>query len=221
MRHVTANKIRQIDNLAQTKYSIPSLILMENAGGAASEEILSYIDNDISKRIAIFCGRGNNGGDGFVVARHLAANGIHIDIYLLGKIKDIKKPDPLINLKIIRKMGIKLIELADIKIFKKIRRRFAYDIIVDAIFGTGFSGELPPLIAMLIDFLNDTGLPIFSLDVPTGLDATTGKIFNTCIKATKTITFGLPKTGFIKADGPTFTGEAIVRNISYPINLLR
>ncbi len=228
MKYVTANKIREIDNLAQIKYSIPSLILMENAGHAAAEEILKFISSKTlsfprkreSKTIAIFCGKGNNGGDGFVAARHLKSVGLNIDVYLFGKIKDVKKPDPLTNLRIVRKMGIKIIELPDLKSVKKLRRRFSCDIIVDAIFGTGFSGKLPPHIAALVNFLNSTGRPIFSLDVPSGLDATTGGVLDTCIRATKTITFGLPKTGFIKADGPKFTGEITVHNITYPQPLL-
>ncbi|GAJ03602.1 unnamed protein product, partial [marine sediment metagenome] len=221
MRYVTANKIREIDKLAQTKYSIPSLILMENAGRTASEEILIYIDNNRSKRVAIFCGKGNNGGDGLVVARHLKSKDINVVVYLLGYVKDVKKIDPVTNLNIVRKMGIKIIELPDLKSVKKLRRRFSCDVVIDAIFGTGFSGKLPEHIRVLVHFLNKTGKPIFSLDVPSGLDATTGEIADTSIKATKTITFGLPKTGFIKGDGPDFTGQVITRNISYPQILLR
>lgn len=221
MKYVTANRIREIDAIAQEKFSIPSLILMENAGCAAQEEILKNINNNTSRRIAIFCGRGNNGGDGLVIARHLKCEGLDVDVFLLGKISDIKKPDPLTNLKIVRKMGIRIIEAADIKSVKKIRRRFNYNVIVDAIFGTGFSGNLPDYIAILVNFLNDTGKPIFAVDIPSGLDATTGKTYNACIKATKTITFGLPKTGFIKGDGPSYVGSVIVRNISYPKSLLR
>lgn len=221
MKHVTANKIREIDILAQTKFSIPSIVLMENAGSVACEEVLKSIDNNLSKKISIFSGKGNNGGDGFVAARHLKSRGANVDVYLLGKIKDVKKPDPLTNLKIIRKMGIRVTELIDIKSVKKLKRRFGCDVIVDAIFGTGFSGKLPEHMAVLVNFLNRTGIPIFSLDVPSGLDATTGRVLDTCIKATKTITFGLPKTGFMKSDGPAFTGEVLVRNITYPQSLLR
>ena len=220
MRYVTANKIREIDKLAQTKYSIPSLILMENAGRTASEEILIYISNNRSKRVSIFCGKGNNGGDGLVVARHLKSKGINVVVYLLGYIKDVKKIDPVTNLNIVRKMGIKIIELPDLKSVKKLRRRFSCDVIVDAIFGTGFSGKLPEHISSLVHFLNRSDIPIFSLDVPSGLDATTGEIKDISIKATMTVTFGLAKTGFVRGDGPGVTGEVIVHNITYPQSLL-
>jgi len=221
MKHVTANKIREIDNLAQTKYSIPSVILMENAGRSASEEILKVVKSDLSKRIAIFSGRGNNGGDGFVAARHLHCEGLKADVFILGKILDVKRQDPLTNLKILKKMGLKVTELVDMKSIKKLRRKFGYDIIVDAIFGTGFSGKMPPYIASLINFLNNTGLEIISIDVPSGMDATTGEIHDISIRAAKTVTFGLPKTGFLKAQGPNVIGEVITRNISYPLALIR
>lgn len=221
MKHVTAERIRRIDALAQKKFSIPSLILMENAGRAAAEEITGFMGNDFRGKVAIFCGRGNNGGDGFVTARHLACAGAKVDVFLLGKIGDIKKPDPLTNLVIIKKMGISLTEISDVKALKRMKRKFNHALVVDAIFGTGFSGGLPAITADLVHFLNGAGIPVFSLDVPSGLDATTGKVSDNCVRARKTITFGLAKTGFIKADGPAFAGEVVVRNITYPQALLR
>lgn len=220
-RHVSASRMRRIDELAQVKFRIPSLVLMENAGRSAAEEIIKFLNCDFSGRIAIFCGKGNNGGDGFVAARHMASAGAKVDTFLSGELKDVKKPDPLLNLNIIRKMGIRVTELACLKSVKRFRRKFNHTLIVDAIFGTGFSGMLPVHIAALINFLNKTPVPIISLDVPTGLDATTGMVTDASVKAARTITFGLPKTGFIKADGPKCTGEVIVRNISYPRSLLR
>ncbi len=217
---VTADKIRKIDILAQTKYLIPSIILMENAGIAASSAIFDYASKAGIKTTAIFCGKGNNGGDGFVIARHLACYGLNCKVFIIGKIQDIKKPDPKINLQIIQKMKIPVVELDNLKAIKKIRKRFSCDLIVDAIFGTGFSGKLPGDLRTLVDFLNNTELPIFAVDVPSGLDATTGEIKDLSINAFKTITFGLMKTGLLKNDGPSVCGEVLVRNISYPKDLL-
>jgi len=221
MKHVSAKRMREIDALAQTKYSIPSIILMENAGRSAAEEILKQIKENKSQKIAVFCGKGNNGGDGFVLARHLYCAGHKVDIYLLGKINDVKKPDPLANMKIVEKLGIRIAEIIDLKSVKRLRRKFSYDIVVDAMFGTGFSGKFPVHISLLIGFLNKTKLPIYSIDVPSGLDATTGKVEDIAVKATLTITFGLPKTGFIKSNGPRYIGKVITRNITYPLVLLR
>jgi len=221
IKHVSANSIRQIDTLAQRQYLIPSSILMENAGRTAAEEILKHIKKSKLKKIAVFCGKGNNGGDGFVLARHLKSAGVKVDIYILGSMRDIKNPDPCTNMKIAEKFGIRITEITDLKSVKRLRRRFFYDAIVDAMFGTGFSGSFPMHIALLIKFLNDTKRPIYSVDVPSGLDATTGKILEIAIKAVITVTFGLPKIGFIKCDGPRHTGKVLVRNISYPAALLR
>jgi len=223
MKYVTANRIREIDRQAQERFGIPSIVLMENAGIALTREILSFIErkNISIKKTAVFCGKGNNGGDGFVVARHLHCLGIKADVFVLAKSGDIKKGDPLTNLMSVRKFGITIKDLVDSKALKRLRRRFSYDLIVDAIFGTGFSGMLPVHIAQLITFLNSTELPVFAVDVPSGLDATNGKVYDACVKATVTVSFGLPKTGFLKADGPKYTGELIVRNISYPQSLLR
>jgi NAD(P)H-hydrate epimerase len=216
MRYVSAKEIAGIDRLAQRRFCIPSLILMENAGRVAAEEILKSMKRRPGRKAAVFCGKGNNGGDGFVAARHLACEGVTADIFLIGKARDIKKPDPLVNLKIIRKMRLKISEITGEKGVEKLKRSFRYDAIVDAIFGTGFTGGLSGHMAGLVDFLNGTGRPIFSLDVPSGLDATTGKVETTCVKAARTITFGLPKKGFIKSAGPRYTGKVTVRNISYP-----
>ena len=156
-----------------------------------------------------------------VVARHLACEGFKADIFLLGKLRDIKKPDPLTNLNMIKKMKLKIAILDSEKSVKRMAGNFPYGLIVDAIFGTGMSGELPGYAAGIINFLNGTGLPIFSVDVPSGLDATTGKAANACIKATCTVTFGLPKQGLIKSAGPRYSGRVVVRNISYPKTLLK
>jgi len=221
MKCVTAKRIREIDTLAQEKYSIPSIILMENAGKAAAEEIIKFINNDLSKKMAVFCGRGNNGGDGFVAARHLATSGANVVIYIIGAMNEVKKDEPLINLNILRKMGLNITELKDTKSLKKLRRKFNCDIIVDAIFGTGFSGKLPDFVSNLILYLNSTNIQIISIDVPSGLDSTTGRIADVSINAAATITFGLSKTGFVKNDGPKVTGKVMVRNISYPLELLK
>jgi len=220
VKYVSAKKIARIDKLAETRFFIPSLILMENAGRAAAEEIIKFTKRKPDGKIAIFCGKGNNGGDGFVAARHLASEGVKVDVFLIGKARDVKKPDPLTNLAIIKKMKVKINELDSEKSVKRLMKGFHYGLIVDAIFGTGFRGKLAGHIETLVGFLNGRGLPIFAIDVPSGLDATTGKIANACMKAKTTITFGLPKQGFIKSAGPRHAGKVVVRNISYPRILL-
>jgi len=215
--------MRQIDMLAQERFSISSLILMENAGICVRDEILRYSEfqkNELRK-IAIFCGKGNNGGDGFVVARHLRCEGIAVTVYLLGKSDDIRKNDAYKNFRPLRKMGVKVVELTDMKGVRKMKRSFSCDAICDAIFGTGFSGRPPEHIENLIRFINNYNCPRISVDVPSGLDAATGIVKGACVKADITVTFGLPKIGFVRKDGPTFAGEVITRNISFPREILK
>lgn len=211
-RCVTAKKMGLIDLAAQKRYGIPSLVLMENAGRAAALEILT---KHRKGKVAIFCGKGNNGGDGFVVARYLFNSGIKVTVFLLCKSSEIKNQEPLINLNIVKKMGIHVIE--GIKNYQDLR---AYDFIIDAIFGIGFRGKIPNELRTLVQDINKSKKFIYSLDVPSGLNATSGKVENVAVKADKTIAFGLMKKGLLLERARNFVGKAVVKEIGLPKNLL-
>lgn len=217
-KSVTAAQMKKIDRLAQTKYAIPSIILMENAGRASAEEI---IKEHKKGKAAVFCGRGNNGGDGFVCARYLRRKGIKTDVFLFTRCSEIKNKNPFVNLAILRKMGVKIKEVSSEKDIEKIKRNFRYVFIVDAIFGIGFKGLLPEKIANIVNFLNGTKKPIYALDTPSGMNATSGKVQGACIRAYKTITFGLPKKGFFEKGARSCTGKVVVKNIGFPAQLLK
>jgi len=210
---ITASGMKRLDQLAQEKYAIPSLILMENAGRTSAEEISKRFKKG---RGAIFCGKGNNGGDGFVCARYLKDMGLDADIFTFAEKEEIKKKDALLNLTILLKQGAKIKGLLEEKDLLKIKQNFQYDFIVDAIFGIGFKGALPEKIASMVDFLNGVKIPRYAIDVPSGLDADTGKVNGTCMKAHKTITFGLLKKGFITKEARKYTGKIVVKNIGFP-----
>ncbi len=220
---VTADQMQSIDRIAQERHNIPSFTLMENAGKAAASlamDILSAKDTmGRKKRILVFCGKGNNGGDGLVISHKLIENGLDVITYLLCSETELKN-DPAINFTLLKKLN------ADIIILKKrddlsfIRGLSDCDLIIDAIFGTGFKGRPKGLINNLINLINRSGAKVLSIDVPSGLDATTGRCEGTCIKATETITFGLPKTGFYRSSGPRFTGRITIKNIGFPDSLL-
>lgn len=210
---VTARKMGLIDLAAQKRYGIPSLVLMENAGRAAALEILK---KHRKGKAAILCGKGNNGGDGFVVARYLFNSGIKVTVFLLCKSSEIKNQGPLINLNIIRKMGIRIVENT-----KKHQDFKTYDFIVDAIFGIGFKGMLPNKLCESVRDINKTGKFIYSLDVPSGLNATSGEVESLAIKADKTITFGLMKKGLLLNKARNFVGKAVVKEIGLPKSLLK
>ena len=217
MKAVTSEQMKRIDRLAEEKYGIPSIVLMENAGRKSAEEILKKFNKG---KAALFCGRGNNGGDGFVCARYLKNAGIKPVVFLVSKYRDIKNRNPHANLSIIKKMGIKIQTIDSETKIKNVTRGFGFDFIVDAIFGIGFKGSLTGHIAKIVDFINKTKKPVFSLDVPSGLDATSGKIEGPCVVAFRTITFGLPKKGFFKKKAKRYLGKLIVKNIGFPRGLL-
>ncbi|MBN1354043.1 MAG: NAD(P)H-hydrate epimerase [Candidatus Omnitrophica bacterium] len=219
MKTVTSKRMKQLDMAAQEVYGIPSVVLMENAGGAAAREIKKFYRK--GSKASVFCGKGNNGGDGFVCARYLALSGIETEVFLLARYQDVKNTDPLINLDILNKMGIPVKGIITKSDVERLKTGFRCDFIVDAIFGIGFKGDLPEHIGEVISFLNHTRKPVFSLDVPSGLDATSGIARGACVKARKTIAFGFAKTGFFRKDGPFFSGRIIVKDIGLPFRAKR
>lgn len=193
MRLFSKNKAQAFDRLAQEKFKVPSIILMENAGRSVAEIALT-----MGTSFLIVCGKGNNGGDGLVAARHLINHGRKVKILLLGE----PQGDAKINYEILKKM-----KACFVKKFSEA------DVVIDAVFGIGLSSEVKDPYKSTIKKINSLGKPVLSVDVPSGLDATTGKILGTAVSATKTVTFVAPKTGFYKNDGPKVCGEIIVRDI--------
>ncbi|HHT9105782.1 MAG TPA: NAD(P)H-hydrate epimerase [Candidatus Wujingus californicus] len=219
---LTREEMRELDRKAIEEYKIPGIILMENAGRNVAEEVLHMIDNPQKVKVAILCGKGNNGGDGFVVARHLHNHSISLNIFLVAKISDILKDgDAGTNLQILLNMKIPVKEIFDIQGVNSILKELNdYNILVDALFGTGLSGEVREPFKTLIGGVNNLNKPIVSVDIPSGLDCNTGKILGAAIKATKTVTFAASKKGFYSEDGPHYTGEVLVTDIGIPKHLL-
>ena len=219
---LTREEMRELDRKAIEEYKIPGIVLMENAGRNVVEEILPMTDNPQKTKMAVLCGKGNNGGDGFVVARHLHNHGTSVDVFLVSKVSDILKDgDAGINLQILLTMKIpvkEILDIADVNII--LRELDRYNILVDALFGTGLSGEVREPFKTLIHGINNLNKPTVSVDIPSGLDCNTGKILGAAVKATKTVTFAAGKKGFYLGDGPTYTGKVIVTDISIPRELL-
>jgi NAD(P)H-hydrate epimerase len=217
------DEIREIDRKAIEEYGIPGLILMENAGRNVVEEILKMLIDPLKAEVAIFCGKGNNGGDGFVIARHLYNRGVNISVYLTTKVSGVlADSDAGTNLKILLNMNINIKELQNLQDIEEIGKELqGCDIIVDAIFGTGLSGEVREPVNSLIRKINETNIPVISVDIPSGLNCDEGIALGTAIKATKTVTFVSPKAGFFKGNGGKFIGELIVTDISVPKELIK
>ncbi|MDI6734970.1 MAG: NAD(P)H-hydrate dehydratase [bacterium] len=218
MKVVTKLQMQEIDKKASAEFNIPSIILMENAG-LVSSLILKEEFSGVNK-ITIFAGGGNNGGDGLVIARHLFNQGIAVTVYLLKEADEIKG-DALTNLNITRALGVPIKEIPNVEELKKERSNILEaDIILDAILGTGTSGEIEGFLANVINFLNDTHKPIIAIDIPSGLDADTGFPLGCCIRAKATFTLGLPKIGLLLYPGAEFAGEISLVDISLPKQLV-
>lgn len=195
-RPITILQAQAFDKYAQEKLGIPSVVLMENAGRSVAKEALKMKP----KRVAVVCGTGNNGGDGLVAARHLKNAGVTVIVYMIGRQKKLKN-DPKINYKIIQKIGckVKWLRSSNDLAFPK-----GTDLIIDAIFGIGLNAPVAGLYLEAIRVMNNSGFPILSVDVPSGLNADTGKPMGIAVKAKKIVTFIAPKKGIPKA---------VVRNI--------
>ncbi|MBC9783649.1 NAD(P)H-hydrate dehydratase [Heliobacterium chlorum] len=217
MRLVTAAEMGRLDARATEEYGIPSLILMENAGIQVAREVSRLLAGNIDgKRVLILCGKGNNGGDGFVAARHLINNGAEVILFLLASERDIKS-DALTNLTIYQRMGGKVYSFQDPKDLNALRLALlSASVVVDAIYGTGFRGDVPELIAKAMTMINESALPVLAVDLPSGLEADTGKIPSVCLQAKVTVTLGLPKVGLVVEPGASAAGEVVVVDISIP-----
>ncbi|MEM1524513.1 MAG: NAD(P)H-hydrate epimerase, partial [Nitrososphaerales archaeon] len=208
------SEIRELDKRAMEEYGISEEILMENAGESAYFVILKEFGVR-GKRFAIFCGPGNNGGDGFVVARKLHSNGAYVKIFLLAE-KEKYKGSAKKNFEIISKFPIE-IEKANIDLIKNSLDKI--DAIVDAIFGTGLERNIEGTYRDVIDLINKSKKPIFSIDIPSGINGDTGQEMGISIKADYTIAYGLPKIGNLIYPGYGKCGKLYVSHISYPIPL--
>lgn len=219
---LTREEMRELDRKAIEEYKIPGIILMENAGRNVAEEVLKLIQNPQETKVAVLCGKGNNGGDGFVVARHLHNHRIPVNVFLGARISDILKDgDAGTNLQILLHMKLPIREVFDATGVSGVLKELSgYDIIIDALFGTGFSGEVREPFKTLINGVNNLNKPVVSVDIPSGLDCNNGNVLGAAIKAVKTVTFAVSKRGFYLGDGPAHTGEVIITDISIPEELI-
>jgi len=217
MKCLHAQEMRQADQAAMD-LGIPALVLMENAGRAVAEEIRARFKREGVERIVVIAGKGNNGGDGFVIARHLWNAGYDVSVYLLGRtseVTDIAR----INLDVLINMGVPItvvLDQGDLEALKhELASRRAY-VCVDAIFGTGLSKQVKGLHSQVIECLNDSPMPVVAVDIPSGLDADSGFPLGRAVRATLTVTFGYPKVGCVLASGMPYVGELVVADISIP-----
>jgi NAD(P)H-hydrate epimerase len=213
---MSRQQVRDFDTQAVERFRMPGIMLMENAGRSCAELILQLLEDVGGCRVCIFCGSGNNGGDGFVAARHLFNHGIAVRIVICADAAKIKG-DAKINLDICRamKLSIDVLDIGSPDIYKTVEAHTqGCDILVDALLGTGLRGELKSPLALLISCLNAHNLPIVAVDIPSGMDCDTGLPLPVCIEAQATMTFAAIKKGFIECpESRTATGRVFVADI--------
>lgn len=210
MKACYTHEMRAIDKAAEELGGIPGIVLMENAGIACVKRLEDIGLN--GKRVAVFCGKGNNGGDGFVIARHLINKGIDTSVFLVCASEF--SGDALVNYEILSKMGADISEILDDDNLKD--RIRGYDIVVDAVFGTGIRGKISGIAESVIEAINSYAKFVLSVDIPSGVNGDDGSIAGVCVKADVTVTFGAYKIGMLSFPGADFTGRVFVENISIP-----
>ena len=213
MKHVTARQMQAIDRRASAEFGIPSILLMENAGRAVAEEVLRFRPH----RALVVCGGGNNGGDGFVTARHLANRRVRCTVVYFQRPA---QPDPALNFSILKKMRVPLARWGRLPARRRRSLLRQADVIVDAIFGTGMAREVRAPYKTAIEEINHSRTPVVSVDLPSGMHADTGEPMGACIRARRTVTLGLPKRAFTRKASHAYTGTVVVADISLPAQLV-
>jgi hydroxyethylthiazole kinase-like uncharacterized protein yjeF len=222
MKVLTAAQMREVDRLSTERYAIPSAQLMENAGARFVQILLSQVANIERRRIAIVCGKGNNGGDGFVIARLLAELSRKSTVIFCGAPADIRG-DAELNYRRFNKLAGQCIVARDANEWAEAKKSIASaDIIIDALLGTGMHGAVEGWLAAVIEDLNRLGekARIFAVDIPSGLSADTGEVAGAAIKADVTITFTAPKIGMLGHPASENVGRLIVGAIGSPATLV-
>jgi hydroxyethylthiazole kinase-like uncharacterized protein yjeF len=212
---MTRDQARAFDAWAINTIGIPGVVLMENAGRSCAELIREKLKHIAHAKVCIFCGTGNNGGDGFVIARHLNNYGFGVTIVVFGD-QDKIKGDAKINLNIVQslKMAVKKIESDSADIPQKVRGIAAgADMIVDSLLGTGLTGIVKDGYKQIIETINTLKCPVLAVDIPSGLDCDTGQPLGATVKADYTVTFAALKKGFASRLAGEYTGDIYIASI--------
>jgi hydroxyethylthiazole kinase-like uncharacterized protein yjeF len=213
---VTASQMQDLDRRTIKECGIPGIVLMENAGEGAAVLLVRSFPEVRTGWVAVLAGQGNNGGDGFVMARHLMNWGIHTKVYLFSSIDDVHG-DARTNLESWLNMGGELSEIPYKGNFTRAKKELTNaHVIVDAIFGTGLNSEIKGVVKGVISFINSLPTPVVAVDIPSGLDATGGKVLGAAIRANLTTTFGLAKIGQVVEPGRQYVGSLEVIDIGIP-----
>ena len=216
MRVLNTDQMREADRRTIEDIGIPSVVLMENAGRQAVAAMEASLEDLAASRVAVICGRGNNGGDGFVVARTLIQRGVDVVVFLLGSVADVRG-DARTNLEILGRIGLTVVEITSAQEWELHFTEISEcDVIVDAILGTGFRGQLSGLLETVVADVNGLGAPVVSIDLPTGVSADTHLLEGEAIEASMTVTLAAPKIPLVFPPADSNAGDLVIADIGIP-----
>ena len=220
MRVLTSAQMREADRRSIDDIGIPSLVLMENAGRQTVAAMEAMYDDLHERRVAVLCGRGNNGGDGFVIARTLLQRDVEAAVFLIGVVADVRG-DARTNLDILGRLGVTVIEIADSQAWElHFSEVIACTLIVDAIFGTGLNAPLSGLIESIVADVNASGIPVVAVDLPSGLSADTSEPIGESVRASMTVTLAAPKLPLVLPPAEGRCGDVVIADIGIPAEVI-
>lgn len=216
MRILNSTQMREADRRTIDEFGIAAIVLMENAGRQVVAAMEATFPDLGGRSVAVLCGRGNNGGDGFVVARTLAQRGIDVSVFLVGTSDEVRG-DARRNLDVLGRLGHTVVEIADATAWElqspEIRRA---DVLVDALFGTGLRTPLTGIFETIVADINASDVPVVSIDLPSGLSADTPDPIGPCIDASVTVTLAVPKLPLVLPPGEAHCGDVVIADIGLP-----
>jgi len=220
MRVLNAAQMREADRRTIEEIGIPSLVLMENAGRQVVAA-MEAVHGDLQEhQVAVLCGRGNNGGDGFVVARTLLQRDVDVAVFLVGRVADVRG-DARINLEILGRLGLTTVEVADSQAWElHFSEISSCSLIVDAMFGTGLNAPLSGLLETVVADVNASGIPVVAIDLPSGLSADSHEPIGDSIVAGMTITLAAPKLALVLPPAETRAGDIVIADIGIPNDVI-
>jgi hydroxyethylthiazole kinase-like uncharacterized protein yjeF len=220
MRILTAAQMREADRYTIEEIGIPSLVLMENAGRQVVAAIEAAYEEQLDGRVAVLCGRGNNGGDGFVVARTLLQRGAECAVFVIGALADVRG-DARTNLDVLGRLGVTVVEINDEQTWELHFSEIAQcTLIVDAMFGTGLKSGLAGMLETVVADVNASGIPIVAIDLPSGLSADTPHLIGDCIDASMTVTLAAPKLPLVLPPAEAHAGDVVIADIGIPTEVI-
>lgn len=212
MRCVTTSQMKAIDRRAIEELGIPSLDLMEHAAEHVTAAVLQEVNGIQEPTVLVFCGTGNNGGDGLACARQLMNAGVQVKTYLIGN-PDKRTPDAVVNSDRLTAQGGVLLTWQD-------AGNLQAHCIVDALFGFGLNREVGGVYRQVIEWINGSGIPVISCDIPSGLNGDTGAVMGAAVRAENTVSFTCAKAGLLAPGAEEYVGRLTVADIGIPEILL-